>query len=398
MSSWQRSAPGARGQSAKFARVVALHRAVGRLRTRASRHRRLVLRSRAAATRCSCSTAGRSGRGRRGTRGRGGRRSCGTRASVRTMPWLASVFSSTASASSGLEEARPAGARLELRVGREQRRAAAHAHVGAVVVAVPVLAGERPLGAGLAGDLVLLGRQPLTPLVVGLRELVFGDSWPSDPPWFAATVNARPTELVPGQAAIAGPVCPRLDDASRRRPRRRRRADRPVDVAASATRTAIERRSRPAADRGEHAPAVERPAAAGRRARRRIAGLDAAATPCAVAGDDRLQPASASDSRNARAARDESGPPARAGPPRTSSVSTTPGIRARRLSIGRARSLEPAFWRRRSAGAALRALLVEEVDEHVVAEGLGRREERPAAVHLHHPLDERRGGSSSPRA
>ena len=41
------------------------------------------------------------------------------------------------------------------------------------------------------------------------------------------------------------------------------------------------------------------------------------------------------------------------------------------------------------AGAALLlAAVVEEVDEHVVAEGLGRGEERPAPVHLHHPLDE----------
>ena len=95
-------------------------------------------------------------------------------ASVRIMPWLWSTFSSTASALEGLEEARPAGARLELRVGREQRRVATDAHVGAVVVAVPVLAGEGPLGAGLAGDLELGRGQALTPLVVGLGELVGG--------------------------------------------------------------------------------------------------------------------------------------------------------------------------------------------------------------------------------
>src|SRR4029079_14246955 len=72
----------------------------------------------------------------------------------------------------GLEEARPAGAGLELRVGREQRRIAAHAYVGAVVVTVPVLARERALGAGLAGDLELGRVQTLTPLRVGLGELV----------------------------------------------------------------------------------------------------------------------------------------------------------------------------------------------------------------------------------
>ena len=101
----------------------------------------------------SCSTATRSGAGRRGTRGRGARHSSGT--PPRSAPCRGSrrSFSSTASVLDRLEEARPAGAGLELRVGREQRLAAADAHVGAVVVAVPVLAGERALGAGLAGPL-----------------------------------------------------------------------------------------------------------------------------------------------------------------------------------------------------------------------------------------------------
>ena len=146
--------------------------------------------ARGAATPSSCSTAGPSGGGRRGTRGRGGRRSCGRPASVRIMPWLWSTSSSTASAASGLEEARPAGARLELRVGREQRRVAADAHVGAVVVAVPVLAGEGPLGAGLAGDLELGRGQALTPLGVGLGELVWGVAGISSP-WARCEVNAR---------------------------------------------------------------------------------------------------------------------------------------------------------------------------------------------------------------
>jgi len=34
------------------------------------------------------------------------------------------------------------------------------------------------------------------------------------------------------------------------------------------------------------------------------------------------------------------------------------------------------------------ATVVEEVDQHVVAEGVGRGEERAALVHLHHALDE----------
>ena len=46
-----------------------------------------------------------------------------------------------------LGEARPARARLELRVGVEQLRAAAGTAVDAVLVVVPVLPGERPLGA-----------------------------------------------------------------------------------------------------------------------------------------------------------------------------------------------------------------------------------------------------------
>src|ERR1700733_181407 len=44
-----------------------------------------------------------------------------------------------------LEEARPAGPRFELGVRREQGLAATDALVGAVVVAVPVLAGEGTL-------------------------------------------------------------------------------------------------------------------------------------------------------------------------------------------------------------------------------------------------------------
>src|SRR5665213_2520025 len=71
-----------------------------------------------------------------------------------------------------LEEARPSGSGLELRLRREQRRVATNAYVGAVVVAVPILAREGPLGAGLAGHLELGLGQVLTPLGVGLGELV----------------------------------------------------------------------------------------------------------------------------------------------------------------------------------------------------------------------------------
>src|SRR5580704_2061667 len=64
-------------------------------------------------------------------------------------------------------EARPASAGVELRVGAEQLCAASGARVHALVVHVHVLPGERTLGARLAKHGVLLGRQALTPLVVG---------------------------------------------------------------------------------------------------------------------------------------------------------------------------------------------------------------------------------------
>src|SRR4051794_3281194 len=71
-----------------------------------------------------------------------------------------------------LGEARPAGAGVELRRGREQLGAAARAAVHAVLLDVPVLAGERALGAALAQHLVLLGRELLAPLLVGLVDLL----------------------------------------------------------------------------------------------------------------------------------------------------------------------------------------------------------------------------------
>ena len=62
-------------------------------------------------------------------------------------------------------------------------------------------------------------------------------------------------------------------------------------------------------------------------------------------------------------------------PPKSS---RTGDVAARRVQLARA------------AAAGLLALVLDEVDEHVVAERLGRREERPAAVDLGQPLDERR--------
>src|SRR5690349_2124695 len=71
----------------------------------------------------------------------------------------------------GLGEARPAGAGIELGVRAEQLGSAARAAVDPVVLHVHVAAGERPLGALLAQDLVLLRRELLTPLLICLLDL-----------------------------------------------------------------------------------------------------------------------------------------------------------------------------------------------------------------------------------
>src|SRR4029079_10476747 len=63
-------------------------------------------------------------------------------------------------------------ARLEFRVGGEQRRAAPGAVEHSVVLDVEQLARPRTLGALLTQDVELLGSQLLTPLGVGLINLV----------------------------------------------------------------------------------------------------------------------------------------------------------------------------------------------------------------------------------
>src|SRR3954463_6963820 len=72
----------------------------------------------------------------------------------------------------GLGEAGPAGAGVELGRGREQLRAAARTAVHAVLLDVPVLAGERALRTALAQHLVLLGGELLAPLVIRLLDLL----------------------------------------------------------------------------------------------------------------------------------------------------------------------------------------------------------------------------------
>ena len=68
-------------------------------------------------------------------------------------------------------ERRPAAARVVLRVGGEELRAAAGAAVGARLEDVVVLAGERRLGALLAQYAVCLGVELRAPLGLGLDDL-----------------------------------------------------------------------------------------------------------------------------------------------------------------------------------------------------------------------------------
>src|SRR5829696_2149818 len=72
----------------------------------------------------------------------------------------------------GFSEARPAGARVVLRLAVKERVATSGAVVEAGFVGVHVLARERALGRRLAQDGVLLRREPLPPLLVGEGQLV----------------------------------------------------------------------------------------------------------------------------------------------------------------------------------------------------------------------------------
>src|SRR5271156_984591 len=71
----------------------------------------------------------------------------------------------------GSVEAGPAAARVILAIGFEQLIAATYAEVQALVMQVPVLAGEGALRAFFASDFELLGGQELAPLLVGLFDL-----------------------------------------------------------------------------------------------------------------------------------------------------------------------------------------------------------------------------------
>src|SRR5687768_10693704 len=75
----------------------------------------------------------------------------------------------------GLEEARPAGARLELRIRAKERQVAPDAQVHARFLVLQQPPAKRGFGAGRAGDAVLLRGQPLLPLLLGSDDLGHDD-------------------------------------------------------------------------------------------------------------------------------------------------------------------------------------------------------------------------------
>src|SRR5947209_18184860 len=65
-----------------------------------------------------------------------------------------------------LRKARPAGTGIELRVRAKKLRVASSAAIDPVIVAMYILARERPLGTLTAQYLVLLGGELLSPLLL----------------------------------------------------------------------------------------------------------------------------------------------------------------------------------------------------------------------------------------
>src|SRR5437660_166258 len=71
-----------------------------------------------------------------------------------------------------LPEARPARTGFELGIGAEQRFAATHAFVSAMLLGVPVPPTESRLRALLPGHVVLIRRELLAPFGIGLGNFV----------------------------------------------------------------------------------------------------------------------------------------------------------------------------------------------------------------------------------
>src|SRR5215212_7073185 len=82
------------------------------------------------------------------------------------------IFDRLYGAGECLRETRPSGTRFELGVAGEERIAAAGAAVRTVVLDIEVRPAERPLGAVLAKHRVLLRRESLPPLFVGLGDIL----------------------------------------------------------------------------------------------------------------------------------------------------------------------------------------------------------------------------------
>src|SRR5439155_21680968 len=93
---------------------------------------------------------------------------------------------------------RPARARVVLGTRIEEQLAAANALIDALVLRVPVFAGESPLGAALPGDVKLLGRQKLPPFFVAFSQrpllTIHGVLLAGEPPQPVAETDRDPDE------------------------------------------------------------------------------------------------------------------------------------------------------------------------------------------------------------
>jgi hypothetical protein len=71
----------------------------------------------------------------------------------------------------GRPKTRPAGAGVELGIGREKLIATARAPIQSLFMMIPILAGERSLGALLPANVILLLRQLFLPFIVAFFDL-----------------------------------------------------------------------------------------------------------------------------------------------------------------------------------------------------------------------------------
>src|SRR5690242_1363953 len=69
-------------------------------------------------------------------------------------------------------ETRPAGARVELGIGREKVIPTAGTPIHSLFMMIPILPGERSLGALLAADVILLVGQLFLPFIFAFFDLI----------------------------------------------------------------------------------------------------------------------------------------------------------------------------------------------------------------------------------